>query len=112
MNRKTRRIYYLYLQSIIYYFCKNLFQVGGSDGDIENGGDLEESDIEYDENVEGAGGRRPNRARHHSRRGRQSSSNRSGASNPDQYRYCCTVNITFNVGYVRFYFNVKLNILH
>ena len=60
------------------------FQPGGSSGDLENGGDVEESDIEYDEPAEGNGGRRAARARHSRRRGL---SNRSGASHPDQYRY-------------------------
>ena len=65
---------------------------GGSDGDLETG-DLEETDIEYDENVDGrgrGGGSRPTRAnRHHqNRRGRLASNNRSAsASQPDQYRY-------------------------
>ena len=62
-----------------------IFQPGGSEGDIENGGDLEESDIEYDEQVEGNGGRKTARARHPSRR--RGLSNRSGASHPDRYRY-------------------------
>ena len=60
------------------------FQPGGSSGDLENGGDVEESDIEYDEPAEGNGSRRAARARHSRRRGL---SNRSGASHPDQYRY-------------------------
>ena len=61
-----------------------MFQPGGSEGDLENGGDFEESDIEYDEHVEGSGGRRAARARNPSRR--RGLSNRSGAAHPDRYR--------------------------
>ena len=63
-----------------------IFQPGGSEGDIENGGDLEESDVEYDENGESSGVRRSVRSRHNTHRGRNPS-NRSGAARPDQYRY-------------------------
>ena len=62
-----------------------MFQPGGNEGDLENGGDFEESDIEYDEHVEGNGGRRRPRAAHPSRR--RGLSNRSGAAHSDRYRY-------------------------
>merc|ERR1711902_40948 len=56
---------------------------GGSEGDLENGGDFEESDIEYDEHVEGNGNRRRPRAAHPSRR--RGLTNRSGAAHSDRY---------------------------
>ena len=62
------------------------FQARENDGYIENGGDLEESDIEYDHNNGGAGGKRSSGNRNHSRKGKRST-NRPGASGPDQYRY-------------------------
>ena len=62
------------------------FQARENDGYIENGGDLEESDIEYDHNNGGAGGKRSSGNRNHSRKGKRST-NRSGASGPDQFRY-------------------------
>ena len=62
------------------------FQARANDGYIENGGDLEESDIEYDHNNGGAGGKRSSGNRNHSRKGKRST-NRPGASGPDQYRY-------------------------
>ena len=67
------------------------FQARENDGYIENGGDLEESDIEYDHNNGGAGGKRSSGNRNHSRKGKRST-NRSGASGPDQFRYDILLN--------------------
>ena len=60
---------------------------GGSDGNLGTI-DPEETDVEYDENVDAhGGGRRPNRSRHHARHRR---GHHASSSQPDQYRYAFT----------------------
>ena len=82
--REVKRIFEQWINKI--HELLIFFQARENDGYIENGGDLEESDIEYDHNNGGAGGKRSSGNRNHSRKGKRST-NRSGASGPDQFRY-------------------------